>query len=176
MSNQAVVSDERLFSPFPADHPYPAKDEPYQTHLLEQYKVYVAAADKISDRRQAANSYFLAVNSALLAFLGYTIPKESTAYLWLLGLAGMTLSYLWYRIVRSYRDLNTAKFLVIQKIETRLPLRPFEAEWQAMGEGKNPKLYKPVTHVEIGVPWVFFVLHAFVVLKTVPWQSIAAHM
>jgi hypothetical protein len=173
MSDHPVVPDAKLFSSFPTAQPYPTEDDAYQGHLLEQYKVYVAMADKISDRRQAANSYFLAVNSALLAFLGYAIPKGSTEYLWLVGLAGMTLSYLWYRIVRSYRDLNSAKFLVIQQIETRLPLQSFQAEWVAVGEGKNPSLYKPVTHVEMGVPWVFFVLHAFVVLKTFPWHAIA---
>ena len=169
MPDVPLVSDEKLFSVFCADHAYPSKDDPCQAHLMEQYKVYVATADKISDRRQAANSYFLAVNSALLAFVGYAIPKDSSTYLWLLGLAGMSLSYLWYRIVRSYRDLSGAKFLVIQAIEKRLPLRPFGAEWEAIGEGNNPKLYKPVTHVETGVPWIFFVLHAFVVVRTLPW-------
>jgi hypothetical protein len=172
MPSRPVVTDEKLFCPFAGEHAYPGKDDLYQAHLLEQYKLYVESAQRISDRRQSSNSYFLAVNSALLAFVGYAFPKESTEYLWLLGLAGMTLSYLWYRIVRSYRDLNSAKFLVIGTIENRLPLRTFAAEWVAMGEGKNPRLYKPVTHVEIGVPWIFFALHVFVVVKTVPWHRL----
>lgn len=175
MPNNPVNLDKQLFCTRQADDPYPAKDDLYQAHLLEQYKVYVDSAQKISDRRQSSNSYFLAVNSALLAFVGYAVPKESTNYLWLLGLAGMTLSYLWYRIVRSYSDLNGGKFKVIGAIESRLPLRTFAAEWEALGEGKNPKLYKPVTHVEFGVPWIFFVLHVFVVVKTVPWHWLAAH-
>src|SRR3954468_12538694 len=115
MSDRLVVSDNVLF---PSEgRAYPPKDDPSSAHLLEQYKLYVGMADKISDRRQAANSYFLAVNSALLAFVGYVTTKETSDYLWLLGLAGMALSYLWYRIVRSYRDLNSAKFVVIQAIE-----------------------------------------------------------
>ena len=36
----------------------------YQNHLLEQYKLYVQMADKISERRQSANSFFLTVNTA----------------------------------------------------------------------------------------------------------------
>ena len=32
----------------------------YIEHLLEQYKIYVASADKISDRRQKANEFFSA--------------------------------------------------------------------------------------------------------------------
>src|SRR5215211_423888 len=42
----------------------------YQNHLLEQYKLYVQMADKISERRQSANSFFLTINTALIAFLG----------------------------------------------------------------------------------------------------------
>jgi hypothetical protein len=42
-----------------------------------------------------------------------------------------------------------------------------------MGRGDNPSLYKPVTHIELGVPWVFFGLHGFVLLRTVPWGNCA---
>ncbi len=174
MSDRPIISDERLVSSFPGDNPYQSRLDEYQAHLLEQYKLYVAMADKISDRRQSANSYFLTVNSALLAFVGYVTTKDASDYLWLLVIAGGALSYLWYRIVRSYRDLNTAKFLVVHAIEMRLPLRPYDAEWEAMGGGKNSKLYKPVTHVELGVPWVFVVLHVFVFLRTIPWRALFA--
>lgn len=171
MAEQPSVSDNILFNPFNGAVQYTSKSEVYQTHLLEQYKLYVEMADKISERRQSANSYFLTVNSALLAFIGYVTTKETSDFLWLLGIAGMSLSYLWYRLVKSYRGLNSAKFIVVHAIEERLPLSPYAAEWQAIGSGKNPKLYKPVTHLETGVPWVFFGLHAFVLLRTVPWST-----
>lgn len=174
MPERPIISDQTLFSPFSESHPYSSKPDEYHAHLLEQYKLYVEMADKISDRRQSANSYFLTVNSALLAFVGYVTTKDASDYLWLLGIAGGALSYLWYRIVRSYRDLNTAKFLVVHAIEKRLPLNPYDAEWEAMGSGKNSKLYKPVTHVEIGVPWVFFMLHVFVFVRTTPWSALCS--
>ena len=65
----------------------------------------------------------------------------------------------------SYKNLNTAKFLVIHKIEKRLPISPYDAEWEAMGRGKNPELYRPISHIELGVPYVFMGLHFVVVLK-----------
>ena len=68
-----------------------------------------------------------------------------------------------------YRNLNTAKFLVIHKIEKRLPISPYEAEWEAMGRGKNKRLYRPLSHIEQGVPYVFMALHAFVLIRTFPW-------
>jgi hypothetical protein len=42
----------------------------YTAHRLEQYKLYVEMADRIGARRQAANTFFLTINTALLAFLG----------------------------------------------------------------------------------------------------------
>src|ERR1700733_11254577 len=129
-----------LFSENSEGSTYP-RNEKDQNHLFEQYKLYVEMADRISARRQTANSYFLTVNTALLSFVGWLTEKGPTDYLWLLGVVGAALSYLWYRLIRSFGDLNTAKYLVIHEIEQRLPLRPYDAEWQAVGEGKQPKLY-----------------------------------
>lgn len=130
-------------------------------------------ADRVSSRRQTANSYFLTINTALLGFVGYVTVKETGDYVWLLGLVGTLLCYFWFRLIRSYRDLNSAKFLVVHQIEKRLPISPYDAEWEAMGRGNNPKLYKPLTHIETAVPWVFATLHLFVFARTVPWGSIA---
>lgn len=65
------------------------------------------------------------------------------------------MSYAWYRLLCSYRDLNTARFAVIHAIESRLPIAPYAAEWLAAGQGENPKLYKPFSHVEIWIPRLF---------------------
>lgn len=71
MSETPNVPEEKLFTGFSPEHPYPSKQDDYQAHLLEQYKLYVGMADKISERRQSANSYFLSLNTALLGFVGY---------------------------------------------------------------------------------------------------------
>lgn len=168
MSDRIDPFGGKLFTQFPEDKPYPS-NEKLQTHLFEQYKLYVEMADRISARRQTANSYFLTVNTALLGFIGYVTTKDTGDYLWLLGVVGIALCYLWYRLIRSYRDLNTAKFNVIHEIEKRLPLSPYDAEWEAMGRGDDSQRYKPFTHIETGVPWVFVVLHSFVFFRTFPW-------
>ncbi len=43
----------------------------YQAHYLEIYKLYVEMADRISSRRHNTNSFFLTINSAVIAVLGY---------------------------------------------------------------------------------------------------------
>ena len=146
--------------------------ERYTEHVLEIYKLYVEMADRISTRRQAANSFFLTINSAIVALVGYvnTIAdsdKGTALFYALVAFAGMILSYLWYRLVLSYKQLNSGKFRVIHAIETMLPIRPYDAEWNALGRGMNPDLYKPFTHIEVVVPRVFFFLHTIVLIASI---------
>jgi hypothetical protein len=49
----------------------------YIEHLLDQYKIYINAAEKISDRRQKTNEFFLGLNTALLALLGFVATKTN---------------------------------------------------------------------------------------------------
>jgi len=131
--------------------------------VLEQYRLYVQMADKISERRQSANTYLLTVNTVLAAVLGLaaTIPGRisSLAFLVVGGIAGMVLAYTWYRLIASYRQLNSGKFKVVHAIEHLLPLRPYDAEWTALGRGDDPKLYRPFTSVETWIPGLFFSLY-----------------
>jgi len=96
---------------------YPA--EKLLDHRIEQYKLYLEMADRISTRRQTANSFFLTLNTALVALASYlSLGAEQKRWYWLVAVAGIALSYMWYRLVRSYKDLNTAKFKVIHEIES----------------------------------------------------------
>src|ERR1035437_4646954 len=165
------IDKSGLFNEIADGQVYP-HNEKWYSHLLDQYKIYVEMADRISSRRATANSYFLSVNSAILAFVGYLSSKDTGEYLWLLAIAGIALSILWEALITSYRNLNTAKFLVIHEIEKRLPISPYDAEWNAMGRGKNPQLYRPISHIEQGVPYVFMVLHSIVFIRTFPWCTL----
>lgn len=140
---------------------------------LEQYKLFVEMADRISSRRLTANSFFLSLNTALVALMGYVVADENNLLFLTSSMAisfsGVVLCYIWYRLIRSYKDLNTAKFIVIHEMESELPFKAYDAEWQAAGEGNNTKKYLPFTHIEMAVPWVFFCLHVFVLMVSIPW-------
>jgi hypothetical protein len=96
--------------------------------------------------------------------------QSNTNYYWLIALAGIAISFMWYRLIRSYRDLNSAKFQVLHQIEKKLPISPFDAEWEAVGRGKNSKLYLPFTNIEVGIPWVFLLLHVVAFIHSFPWE------
>ena len=140
-------------------------------HLLEQYKLYLEMADRISQRRQTANTFLLTINTALVALLGIALPHNlgvlGTVWYAIVGTAGIVLCYTWLRLVRSYSDLNTAKFKVVHEIEQMLPIRPYEAEWKAVGEGKDPKRYLPFTRIEPRIPWVFAVLYLSLIASSI---------
>lgn len=140
----------------------------YIEHLLEQYKLYVDSADRISDRRQKTNEFFLGLNTALVALLGFIATKLAGAPLQAVficaSLAGGVLCYCWYRIVRSYKGLNSGKFAVIHAIEKRLPLSLYATEWEVLKRGEDRSVYWPFTHIELAVPWVFVVLYVVVLV------------
>jgi hypothetical protein len=147
----------------------PEKDygEQHHAHMLEQYKKYLDMSDKISDRRSTANTFFLTVNTGLISAFGIvnlTGQKTSNFLLVTGSLAAILLSYSWYRLIRAYRDLSTAKFKVVHEIENHLPIRPFDAEWEAVGRGEDKRLYWPFTHIERFVPWIFILVYVVVIL------------
>lgn len=141
----------------------------YIEHLLEQYKIYISAAERISDRRQKANEFFLALNTGLVALLGFIATKTNgpdvTWLLTLASIAGITMCYLWYRIVLSYKGLNSGKYKVVHAIEARLPLALYDTEWEMLGRGERKDLYEPFTHIELKVPWIFIALFVALLLS-----------
>lgn len=174
MTKSTASIAEVLFGPL--DKKTTLDDDKLRPVLLDQYKVYVEMADRISARRQIANTYALSINSALIALVGYLASQKGAASLtdgglfWTVAIAGMVLNYVWYRMIRSYSDLNTAKFLVIHEIEKRLVISPYDAEWEAVGRGNDKSLYLPFTHIEKWIPWVFFGLHTAVFAKMFPYE------
>lgn len=146
----------------------------YVEHLLEQYKIYINAAEKISDRRQKTNEFFLALNTSLVAFLGFIATKISQSEISLMlivsTIPGIVICYLWFRIIISYKGLNSAKFKVIHTIELRLPLALYDTEWEMLDRGKNKKVYWPFSHIELHVPKIFILIYFALLLSAIPWE------
>jgi hypothetical protein len=135
----------------------------YQSAIMAQYKMYVEMADRVSARRAAANTFFLTLNTSVFtAFAVFWSAKPHIAS-WalvfpLIALIGECAA--WYYLVRSYRQLNAAKFEVVGALEERLPASPYwRAEWTALGEGKDRSKYWPLSHLEQWVPILFAVVY-----------------
>ena len=109
-------------------------------------------------RRQTANTFFLSINSALIIFAAVLL-REGDLISVLggcvaagLSVMGLSICFVWRRMVTSFRQLNTAKFTIIHLLEEHLPAAVFKAEWEALGEGRDASLYRPFTRLETLVP------------------------
>ena len=136
----------------------------YQQHLFEQYKLYVEGAEKISDRREGANKYFIAINAAIFTALiiSFRIGGiEDIAYIHIpLSFLGIIICAVFFVLLRSYRQLNAGKFKVIHKMEESLPLGPYDFEWKILGKGKRKDIYFPFSRVERLVPATFGMVYS----------------
>ncbi|WP_299970360.1 hypothetical protein [uncultured Roseobacter sp.] len=143
-------------------------DKPDQT--FELYKIYLATAEKVSDRRAAANTWMLSVNSAISALYGYlkmggASVSEFEQGFWLLAIpaAGIIVCFAWAVLLASYSKLNGAKFQVLHEMEKSLPVAPFEREqkiYKAMGR-------RSFTGLEKWAPFAFIGLYGILLLASV---------
>ena len=137
----------------------------YDKMLFEQYKLYVELADRISQRRSIANSFFITANAALLAITSW-FSNDINHHIYFIAVIGIILALSWYFIIGSYRQLNSGKFKLIHELEQRLPLNLFSYEWEMLDKGESKKTYWPLSHVESVVPLLFIAVYIVLVIFT----------
>lgn len=128
--------------------------------LLEQYKLYVEMADRISSRRALTNSFFLTVNLAVSGVIGSVSannsPKLGLLSIFVGGSILLCQCFVWFYTLRSYRMLNKAKYSVIEVLEERLPSRIYsKAEWGAYVRSGARGKYLRLTTAEQMMPTIF---------------------
>jgi hypothetical protein len=140
-------------------------------NYFELYKLAVEMADRISARRGIANSFFLTANTGIVAVLG------SQDVRWYLAAAGIVFAVAWWALLKSYRDLNSAKFEIILAMEERLPVRVYGDEWDRLRRDpvkfslRRDALrswaaqYRELGSVERIVPWVFALIYAAEIVR-----------
>jgi hypothetical protein len=138
---------------------------------LDLYQIAVEMADRVPARRATANAFFLTVNTALLAF----VSSGSLNVLSLVALAGIALSGTWAVLLKSYRDLNAAKFGVIIEMENNLEAKVFDEEWKRFdcgseGRGFGPICYQLCTLVSCDLLSVVWFRFALDMAEARPWR------
>ena len=128
--------------------------------LFEQYKLVISSAEGISVRRATANNFLLSVNAFLVAIhtFGSSLRPDTSWHI-VIPLAGLIICISWWTLIKSYRNLNSAKFKVIHEIELQLPVQPYKDEWNQIS-----KLHIPLSRVEQFVPFVFAALYLLLII------------
>ncbi len=140
-------------------------NETYYSYYFNQYKIYIESAEKISDRRQNANNFFLTLNTVLISIIGLSFQIKVLEYFgWtriLLALLGLLICIIFWFLLRAYKQLNAVKFKVIHKIEKKLPLAMYDYEWELLGKGNDKVKYYPFSHIELLIPCIFGIIYLF---------------
>lgn len=136
---------------------------------LDIYRMLVELADKVSQRRQSSNSFYLSVNTALVGASAYlTVGGQQSVWRALMvAVAGALVSVLWIKSIHTYRSLNAAKFDVIMELEKHLMMAPLSAEWEQLERGENAKRHKPFHKIEVMVAWLMLAVHIMQLMLSV---------
>ena len=147
------------------------KTDKLEKHF-EIYKLTVDMADKVSSRRMTANTFFLTLHSALV------VISERLDLIYV-AVIGLLFCVTWWMLLKSYRDLNTAKFDVILELEKDFPVKPFTDEWKYLKkdpvEGWKTR-YAELGQVEQFVPIILGAIYIFIILKITCWLQFICHI
>lgn len=154
----------------------PPKDNAEAQQALDLYKIMVESSEGLVSRRQGVNTFFLTMNGALLTASGIIIQSSDGDKLGgvgvaVLAIAGAILCLAWRSLIVSFGQLNRGKFRVINTIERHLKAAIYAAEWEALGRGENPKVYRSFTSREIWVPNALLVLYTLAAVAAVLFAS-----
>lgn len=140
---------------------------------IDVYKILIDMADKVSTRRQSANSFYLSINTAIIgasAYLSLLTPQWINIIV--IAATGILICLVWQRNIISYKELNSAKFKVIQEIEAHFIFAPFTSEWKYLDPNSDGTRFKPFHKIEILVPYIFIGVHSIQLLRALPWQTV----
>ena len=113
--------------------------------IFQEYKLYAEQKEKFIDRNFATNKFYMVALVVAILALIYTndvvFMGKLTATL-LFSVIGMAVCTLWWMNIDSYNTLIKVKFSnVLEKLEEKLPVKPFQEEYKGIEEFKNKKVF-----------------------------------
>lgn len=141
-------------------------DSEHSNIILEQYKLCVEMADRVSQRRLETNKFYTTLLSLIIALLSLTISlndSKFSVFTLPISILGIFLSWVWSTNIKSYRHLNKGKFQVILELEKQLPWPCFKNEWDILKKEK----YKEITKVELFIPCIFMSIFAILIVLSI---------
>jgi hypothetical protein len=172
-----------------------------QRYSFDEYKLYYESTEKVTDRRLAANNWNYGLCTAVIiaiAGLANWSPSQPGfglvifAVILMLAGMGMLLCTLWIGQIRDFKELNDAKFKVLNAMaplvqfgagDARTSATPFEREWKIMDEKKATRKVSSMRIVALGssdteifIPtafrWLFgFAMAVTTIIAVVNWPS-----
>ena len=128
---------------------------------VAMWQTYVQTAENTSTRREAINRYMVPVHLAILA--GHLALPLAEPYHFLVGVAGMGVSYLWLALLDAHSKINKVKYDIILAMEKDLPSQPFNTEAKDSGiDCGGRRIYPPLTRMQYVAARAVFVAHTLI--------------
>ncbi len=127
--------------------------------ILGQYQAYSAAKEKFIDRHFQTNRFYMVISFVLL-FVCYLFVSLTPAYepILLTSAFGMVVSVLWWLNIDSYQFWIKIKYSkVLEYLETKLPERPYNKEFEEFKEAKRQKKAMVFADFQKGLTALLFV-------------------
>jgi len=115
----------------------------YFAHLLDQYRLCVEMADRLTARRVLVNNSFITlIGAGAVAYAAAPTHLKDTPALLIFFQLGVSvvsvlLAVMWRVTIGYYRELGAAKFRVIFEMEELLPAQPYKMEWEYLQQARR---------------------------------------
>lgn len=113
--------------------------------IFSEYKLYSEQKENFIERNFKTNRFYMASVFVLIIALIYTgnvvfLNKISATLVF--AFLGVSISALWWMNVDSYNTLIKVKYAnVIEKIEEKLPVKPFTDEYKGIDDFRSNKVF-----------------------------------
>lgn len=153
--------DDLLKSLFNNDIPALILKDKERDRLFEQYKIMIKSSNDLTNHRHSSNKLYVAMNGAILSAMALVsryvnqlseIEDGILMIFVILSIVGIGVNSVWAKQVISYRQLSSGKFRIINMMEKYLKVAIFTAEWRALANGEDEKVYAAFTKNEERIP------------------------
>lgn len=127
--------------------------------LFQQYKLYVESAEKVSEWRSVANRLMVTLNSVIIGAFAYGIldlvktnSKDLIYALRVIAIPcaiGLTISFVWNRMINSYAKINEIKYGIITELEKEMPAAVYSCEGKRAESEKHTNISSWEKHISV---------------------------
>lgn len=152
-------------------------NQPTQRHTKtqfesDQFQFAMEHVEKLLDRRQTNTSFYLSINTGILALIGIVLSSSKLAFSWnlasilLLAFAGFAVCWVWRSLLHQYEVLLDWWYARLRELEEQLPipLRLVTREYQDLYTGSS-KI--GMTRREFYLSWTMSVLYSVVAIGAI---------
>jgi len=113
--------------------------------IFQEYRMYAEQKENFIDRNFRTNRFYMISFVAIILVMIYTnniVFMGRLSATLIFSLIGVSVCALWWMNVDSYNTLIKIKFAnVLEKIEEKLPVKPFSEEYKGIEEFRNKKVF-----------------------------------